>query len=199
MFTGLVAAIGRLVSVRKVGQELDLTVDLGTVASAADLGASIAISGVCCTVTARRGPNADFRLSKETLDRTWLGSATVGRQVNLEAALRAGDPLGGHIVQGHVDGVGQVAQAIDPRTGGEFSVRIPEELQKYCVAKGSIALDGVSLTVASMAGDSIGVAVIPHTAGSTTLGTMRVGQSLNIEVDILAKYIERLLPGARDG
>ena len=94
MFTGLVAATGRLVSVRKVGQELDLTVDLGPVAEAADLGASIAISGVCCTVTARRGPNADFRLSKETLDRTWLGRAKVGQLVNLEAALRAGDPLG---------------------------------------------------------------------------------------------------------
>ena len=107
MFTGLVAATGRLVSVRKVGQELDLTVDLGPVAEAADLGASIAISGVCCTVTARRGPNADFRLSKETLDRTWLGRAKVGQLVNLEAALRAGDPLGGHIVQGHVDGVGE--------------------------------------------------------------------------------------------
>ena len=198
MFTGLVAAKGRLVAARRAGSEMDLSVALGPVADAAELGASIAISGVCCTVTARRGPNADFRLSAETLARTWLGGVRVGQEVNLEAALRAGDPLGGHIVQGHVDGIGEVAQSIDARAGGEFRARIPPELMRYCVEKGSIALDGVSLTIASMDEDTVGVAVIPHTASHTTLGGMEAGQPLNIEVDVLAKYVERLLPGHRD-
>ena len=113
--------------------------------------------------------------------------------LNLEGALRAGEPLGGHLVQGHVDGVGQVAVGIDPVQGGELVARVPPQLQKYCVEKGSITLDGVSLTIAGMADDRVRIAVIPHTAAWTTLGSKRPGDPLHIEVDVIAKYVESML------
>lgn len=195
MFTGLVAARGRVTEVRKEGLELDLEVGLGPLAEAARIGDSIALSGVCCTIVRSAGGIAEFRLSSETLDRTWLGSAAPGTELNLEAALRAGDPLGGHMVQGHVDGVGEVLGGVDPKAGGELSVRVPADLAHYCVEKGSIALDGVSLTIARLDGEAITVAVIPHTVQVTTIGAWRPGQPINVEVDVLAKYVERLLAG----
>ena len=157
------------------------------------IGDSIALSGVCCTVVALADGVADFHLSRETLDRTWLGRAQPGTALNLEGALRAGEPLGGHIVQGHVDGVGRVAGAIHPEHGGDFWVEVPADLRRYCVEKGSITLDGVSLTIAGQRDHQVGIAVIPHTAANTTLGSKRVGDSLHVEVDVIAKYVERML------
>ena len=198
MFTGLVKAVGTVVEARPVAAtggaaEVDLRVDLGDLPGPFAIGDSIAISGVCCTVTELAGRTACFRLSAETLARTWLGAAGPSRAVNLETALRAGDPLGGHIVQGHVDGLGEVTGPIDPTAGGTFGVALPPELLRYCVEKGSIALDGVSLTVAALRPAGIEVAVIPHTAAATTLGAARRGDPLNVEVDVLAKYVERLV------
>ncbi|HEB52733.1 MAG TPA: riboflavin synthase, partial [bacterium] len=126
-------------------------------------------------------------------DRTWLGEARRGTRLNLEGALRAGEPLGGHIVQGHVDGLAEVERAIDPEHGGDLWVRVPGDLQKYCVAKGSVTLDGVSLTIAELREGAVRIAIIPHTAQQTTLGRAPVGSKLHVEVDVLAKYVENML------
>jgi riboflavin synthase len=194
MFTGLVQAVGTVRDQRPVPGGSRLRVDLGALASGGPfrIGDSISLSGVCCTVIGLDGAVAAFDLSAETLQRTWLGKAGSGTRLNLEAALRAGDPLGGHLVQGHVDGVGEVVSAID-RAGGELWARVPQALQRYCVEKGSITLDGVSLTIAGERDGAVGIAVIPHTAQITTLGERRAGDPLHIEVDVIAKYVEKML------
>lgn len=193
MFTGLIQAIGSVVRTQRTDSGLELWVDLGPLAARCGVGDSIALSGCCCTVVAVAERVARFHLSAETLRRTWLGSVGQGTQLNLEAALRAGDPLGGHIVQGHVDGLAVVVRPVG-REGGEWGVELPAGLERYAVAKGSIALDGVSLTVASLDAKQLVVAIIPHTASVTTIGTRAAGDRLNVEVDILAKYVEKLLP-----
>ncbi|MCR9247611.1 MAG: riboflavin synthase [bacterium] len=198
MFTGLVQTIGTVTAVQDSGDARRIDVDLGAPVATEfggtpRIGDSIALSGVCCTVVELTGHVAAFDLSAETLARTWLGQAVVGDWLNVEPALRAGDPLGGHLVQGHVDGVGEVTAAIDPAAGGEFAVRVPAELRRYCVEKGSITLDGVSLTIAGPPTDVVKIAVIPHTAAVTTLGSLPVGRAIHVEVDVLAKYVENLL------
>jgi riboflavin synthase alpha subunit len=193
MFTGLVAATGAIRAVSRTPQGLDLEVDLGQLAGTHRTGDSIALSGVCCTVIARVGAAARFQLTPETLARTWLGQVQPGRRLNLEAALRAGDPLGGHFVQGHVDDTAEVVAGVDPQQGGELVARLPAGLLRYCAVKGSLTLDGVSLTIARLRGDEVAIAVIPHTAQVTTLGSVRPGDRLHVEVDVLAKYVERLL------
>ncbi|MCB9877431.1 MAG: riboflavin synthase [Planctomycetes bacterium] len=198
MFTGLVQGVGAVTGRHEVGAELRLTVDVSALAPGAGggpfrIGDSIALSGVCCTVVELADGRATFHLSRETLERTWLGRAAAGTILNLEGALRAGEPLGGHLVQGHVDGVGEVTGAIDPRGGGELWARVPPELQRYCVEKGSITLDGVSLTIAGRRDGQVRIAVIPHTAEVTTLGRRVVGDPLHVEVDVLAKYVESML------
>ncbi len=192
MFTGIVTAIGTVAEVCKSAGKMDLTVEIGGLEEPPTVGASIALSGVCCTVTQLSDDGARFHLSEETLSRTRLGSAAAGDSLNLEPALRAGDPFGGHMVQGHVDGLAEVVRAVG-ESGGELQVRLPEDLLPYCVEKGSIALDGVSLTIASLDADRLAIAVIPHTALHTTLGGHRPGDRLHVEVDVLAKYVERLL------
>lgn len=193
MFTGLVQAIGAVVRSGSAGSGRHLAVDVAGLEVPPRRGDSIALSGVCCTVVDLQGSIAAFDLSAETLARTWLGQAVPGRRLNLEAALRAGDPLGGHLVQGHVDGVAPVTAAIDPGSGGALRVLVPEPLRRYCAEKGSITLDGVSLTIARILGGEIEIAVIPHTAQVTTLGERTVGDLVHVEVDVLAKYVERLL------
>lgn len=193
MFTGLVQAVGTVRGRQQVGGALRLQVDLAALPGALRLGDSVALSGVCCTVVAKTDGVATFDLSPETLAKTWLGKATAGDRLNLEAALRAGEPLGGHFVQGHVDGVGAVVAGIDPASGGEMWVRVPGDLQRYCVDKGSLTLDGVSLTIAERRNGELRIAVIPHTAAVTTLGGKRPGDPLHVEVDVLAKYIESML------
>lgn len=197
MFTGLIEGVGTVRATRPDGEGLSIEVDLGWLAGDLAVGASVALSGVCCTVTHLGGPaGARFWLSPETLSRTWFGHPEhglgPGRKVNLERSLRAGQPMGGHIVQGHVDGVGRVCRPV-ASAGGTWEVEVPERLLRYCVEKGSIALDGVSLTIAGMAGPRLSFAIIPHTASHTTVGASRAGEPVHVEVDILAKYVERLL------
>lgn len=193
MFTGLVEGIGEVVSTTSNTDEMELSVDLGSLGEGDAIGDSIALSGVCCTVTQVAGSVRGFVLTAETLRRTWLGALKPGQFLNIEKAMRSGDLLGGHIVQGHVDGVAEVREPVDPEQGGEMWVGLPAELAHYAVVKGSITLDGISLTIAAAKDDRIMLAIIPHTAQSTTLGQLSVGAPLNVEVDILAKYVERML------
>ena len=184
MFTGLVREVGEVVSF----EDGRLVVECGTVA---EVGDSVAIAGVCLTVVENGGGRLSFDVVPETLGRV---KPFAGR-VNVEPALRAGDPLGGHQVQGHVDGVGRVASVVSD--GDEVRVRIeaPEELLRYCVEKGSITVDGVSLTVAGVGETGLEVALIPHTLAETTLSGLATGDNVNLETDVLAKYVEKLLPG----
>ncbi len=198
MFTGLVAGQVKVLEVSASDRDTHLSVDLAGYPGSVRIGDSVALSGTCCTVAAVAGNTASFVLSEETLGRTWFGDLEPGQVLNIEAALRAGDPMGGHVVQGHVDGVGEIVTPVAP-TGGELWIRLPQDLLRYCVEKGSITVDGVSLTIAGLTGDRIMVAVIPHTAEVTTLGSLPAGSRVNIEVDILAKYVERLLAGRQLG
>lgn len=198
MFTGLVESIGRVVAVRKESGELDLEVDLGALAEGLEPGASIALAGACCTLVRTSGAVGVFRLSAETLRRTWFASLAPGQLLNVERALRAGAALGGHFVQGHVDGVGRVLTPVESTRGGELRVGLTAECMRYCVEKGSIAIDGVSLTIANMDANSVTIAVIPHTAHMTTLGSALRDTPVNVEVDILAKYVERMLRARGD-
>ncbi len=192
MFTGIVTAVGTVTQVRTDAAGAAVEVELGPLASRCAIGDSIALSGVCCTVVATAGARARFDLSPETLERSWFGALRAGARLNLEAAVRAGDPLGGHLVQGHVDAVGEVVTPVGP-DGGEWWIRIPPPYLRYCVEKGSITCDGVSLTIATIREDRLMLAIIPHTARATTLGQLPAGAPVNLEVDVLAKYVERLL------
>jgi riboflavin synthase len=182
VFTGIVREVGRVASFD--GRRL--VVDAQTTPAEGD---SIAVAGVC--LTAVDGSRLAFDVVEETLRRTTLGALEVGDRVNLEPALRAGDPLGGHLVQGHVDGVGRV------RAVGELVwIDAPAELRRYFAEKGSVTVDGVSLTVAALDADGFAVALVPHTLEVTTLGALEPGDPVNLEVDVLAKYVERLLPAS---
>jgi riboflavin synthase len=193
MFTGLVRSIGTVVECSKSGDGVDLWVQPGLGDWEPPIGASIALSGVCCTVVEATARGVLFHLSAETLRRTWLGSAAPGTRLNIEPALCAGDPLGGHIVQGHVDTVGRIEVPISAEHGGELWVQVPDDLRRFCVEKGSITIDGVSLTIAALDGPRVMIAVIPHTAQVTTLGGAPTNAPVHLEVDVLGKYVERLL------
>ena len=157
-----------------------------------ELGESVAIDGVCLTVTERGAAGFEAVAGAETLARTTLERLRSGSRVNLERALRVGDRLGGHFVQGHVDGVGTVSGRRDRGANIEIDVRAPAALARYLVEKGSVAIDGISLTVNQVAGDVFSVALIPHTATETTLASRRAGDRVNLEVDMIAKYVEKL-------
>jgi riboflavin synthase len=193
MFTGIVREVGIVRSVDGGGDGVRLAVEAPRTASQAGPGDSVSIAGVCLTVTANVDGALAFDAVPETLRRSSLGRLTAGDRVNLEPALRAGEPLGGHVVQGHVDGVGRV-QAVEPEGEGvRLVVEAPPELLRYLVEKGSVAVEGVSLTVAELADDGFAIALIPHTLAATTLGDLAPGDPVNLEVDVLAKYVERLL------
>jgi riboflavin synthase len=189
MFTGIVEERG---VVREVGTTR-LSIGCRTVTSDATEGASIAVNGACLTVVERSDEHLAFDVSEETLRRTSFSRLRAGDPVNLERPLTLSSRLGGHLVQGHVDGVGEVV-AIDLADGSSWiTIRAPERVARYLVDKGSVCVDGVSLTVASRNGTTFGVALIPHTLEVTTLGTAEVGDPLNLEVDVIAKYVEALL------
>jgi len=190
MFTGIVEERG---VVREVGTTR-LSIGCRTVTSDATEGASIAVNGACLTVVERSDEHLAFDVTEETLRRTSFSRLRAGDPVNLERPLTLSSRLGGHLVQGHVDGVGEVV-AIDLADDGSswITVRAPERVARYLVDKGSVCVDGVSLTVASRDGTTFGVALIPHTLEVTTLGTAEVGDPLNLEVDVIAKYVEALL------
>lgn len=193
MFTGIVRAVGRVREINDRGGDVELVVDCGGLdLSAAALGDSIAISGACLTVTRLEAGCCAFDVSRETLERTTLGSLRPGASVNLEPALRAGDALGGHYVTGHVDGLARMVDEVPDARSWRVRFEVPPALARYIAPKGSVTLDGVSLTVNEVEGRSFGVNLIPHTREVTTLGALQPGQPVNLEVDIIARYVERL-------
>jgi riboflavin synthase len=192
MFTGIVEERG---IVRTIGSHR-LVVGCRTVTADSDVGASIAVNGVCLTVVERSTEHLAFDLSEETLRRTSFVRLRPGHPVNLERPLTLSSRLGGHLVQGHVDGVGEVTGIERSPDGGAWlTVRAPADLRRYLVEKGSISVDGISLTVAATGDGSFSVALIPHTMDVTTLGSARVGDPVNLEVDVIAKYVGSLLDG----
>ena len=191
MFTGLVETMGNVVAAKNEGEGRRLTLDSSLIADGLSIGASVAVNGVCLTAVAVRDTQFDFEAGPETLKRTNLGDAKPGDRVNLERALKLGDRLGGHIVQGHVDAVGTISRR---ERQGEWEVvrfACPAELTTCMVPKGSIAVDGVSLTLVDVNPGEFSVALIPHTMDATTLGFKSVGATVNLEVDIFAKYIQK--------
>lgn len=190
MFTGIIIGVGKIGAVRHGAQGLSMDVDTAGAVPDPVIGESVALNGVCLTVTAARGALLTFDVSAETLRRTTFSGAAPGREVNIERALRLGDRLGGHLVQGHVDGVGTVAAVTPAGEGYELEIELPPDGVRYSVEKGSIAVDGVSLTVARKTGANIAIAIIPHTWANTTLRTARPGTAVNIEYDMMAKYVE---------
>ncbi len=193
MFTGLVEGIGRITALQPMADGLRLSATAPFDLAEVKLGDSIAVSGPCLTVVALTPSGFTVEVSPETLQRTTLASKAVGARVNLERALRLGDRLGGHIVSGHIDCVGEVVRLRQGPRHWQLTVRLPSPWSRYVIEKGSIALDGVSLTVNSVHGDEFTVNIIPHTAGQTTLTDLRVGDRLNVETDIIGKYVEKLL------
>ncbi len=194
MFTGIIEELGRVRSVDPHGAGASITIEARTVLSDATVGASISVNGCCLTVTELSTDHWVADAVPETLDRTNLGRLVAGDRVNLERPLAVGGRYGGHVVQGHVDGVGTVMNIVELDDGSwRFTFAAPPQLGQYVVEKGSIALDGISLTVASVDEAQFDVAVIPHTWAVTTLGRRRVGDTVNVETDILGKYVERLL------
>jgi riboflavin synthase len=190
MFTGIVEERGQVIE--RAGARL--TVAARVVVGDSPVGASVAVNGTCLTVVANDGVSLAFDMSDETLERTTLGSLEPGVPVNLERPVSLAARLGGHLVQGHVDGVGEVvAVAVDPDGGAEVRIAVPASLRRYVVQKGSIAVDGVSLTVAAIDAGTITIALIPHTRAVTTLGALAEAGRVNLEVDVLAKYVERLM------
>jgi riboflavin synthase len=194
VFTGIVREIGSVQQVEGGQDGVLLAVRAAGTAVGAVPGDSVAIDGVCLTVETTDGETVAFRAVPETLARTSLGRLRIGDDVNVEPALRAGEPLGGHVVQGHVDGVGTVQSVEAEGVGLRVFVEAPAAILRYCVEKGSITVDGVSLTVAELHDDAFGVALVPHTIAATTLASLVPGRPVNLEVDVLAKYVERLLP-----
>jgi riboflavin synthase alpha subunit len=191
MFTGIVRERGRVLAAEH-GNGLRLRVEAPETATAANPGDSIAVAGCCLTVTAARDGQLEFDAVPETLARTNLGRLAAGSEVNLEPALRAGEPLGGHFVQGHVDGTARVERLEPEGDGMRLELRLAPELLRYCVEKGSLALDGVSLTIAALQDDGVEIALVPFTLEHTTLSSLQPGDEANVEVDLLAKYAERL-------
>jgi riboflavin synthase len=188
VFTGIVREVGRVVSVDGGDDGLRLRIEAPETARATGIGDSVAVNGCCLTAVAVEDGRLAFDAVPETLARTSLAQLAPGAEVNVEPALRAGDPLGGHYVQGHVDGIGRVRRA------GELTwFDAPPELLRHVVEKGSIAVAGVSLTVAELDDGGFAVALVPHTLTATTLGDLRPGDAVNLETDVLAKYVERLL------
>jgi riboflavin synthase len=190
VFTGLVREVGRVVSF----DDGRLTVESSL---AAAIGDSVSVNGCCLTVVDGDRRTLAFDAVPETLARTTLARLEPGAGVNLETALRAGEPLGGHYVQGHVDGVGRVRTLEPEGEGVRLWADAPSGILRYCVEKGSIALDGVSLTIAALDDEGFAVALVPHTLAVTTLGTLEPGSAVNLEADLLAKYVERLVSPTR--
>ncbi|MBE0452453.1 MAG: riboflavin synthase [Roseovarius sp.] len=191
MFTGIITDIGRIASVARRG-DMHARIATGYDTGRIEIGASIACDGVCLTVVALGAGWFDVDISAETLSKTNLGDWAEGRRVNLERALRVGDELGGHIVSGHVDGLAEVIARRDEGESRRLTFRAPAALARFIAPKGSVALNGTSLTVNEVSGDTFGVNLIPHTQTVTTWGAVAVGDRINLEIDTLARYVARL-------
>ena len=196
MFTGIILAVGKIAAIEHKSGDCRFTIDTGKLSlKEVELGDSIAVNGVCLTAV-ERGPHyfcAD--VSNETLARTLLNSATVGAPVNLELALTPSTRMGGHIVSGHVDGIATIIEKQPDGRSFRFKFKAPDHLAKYIAEKGSICIDGISLTVNEVSGSVFGVNIVPHTLKETTLGNAAPGTRVNLEVDLLARYLERLMQG----
>src|SRR6188472_717911 len=198
MFTGIVREVGRVVSADGGESGRTLVVEAPETAASTAVGDSVSIGGVCLTAESVDAGRIRFHAVTETLRRTSLGRLAAGGEVNVEPALRAGEPLGGHVVQGHVDGLGRISSVEWEGDGLRVVVEASPEILRYCVEKGSVTVDGVSLTVAELLEDAFAVALVPHTLEATTLRDLAPGQPVNLEADVLAKYVERLVaPGLR--
>lgn len=195
MFTGIITDLGTVTSIEPAGAGTDMRLAIATAwdTDSLAIGASVSCSGCCLTVVATAEGRMEFQASRETLALTTLGSWRVGTRVNLERALRMGDELGGHIVSGHVDGLGQTLSATPEGASTRFRFRPPESLARLIAPKGSIAIDGVSLTVNEVDAEGFGVNIIPHTASVTSFGALQPGDAVNLEIDMLARYVARLL------
>jgi riboflavin synthase len=193
LFTGIIIATGRLVSIVAKGGDLELGIDAAALdAGRMSLGDSVSVQGVCLTVTRLEGPVFYADISRETLAKTTLGTLERGARVNLEPSLRAGDPLGGHLVSGHVDAVGTVTAMHADARSWRLQFELPAPLMRYVAPKGSICIDGVSLTVNEVTGQRFDVNIIPHTHAVTSLGELQIGGGVNIEIDVIARYLDRL-------
>jgi riboflavin synthase len=193
MFTGIILTKGRVTSLTERGGDLELGIDAAALEARIAIGDSICVQGVCLTVTRKQGTCFFADVSRETMAKTTLGTLKVGSNVNLEPSLRAGDPLGGHLVSGHVDAVGYLRRVDQDARSWRLEFELPPSLTRFVAAKGSICLNGVSLTVNKADRLIFDVNIIPHTHTVTTLGELRVGDEVNVEIDVIARYLEKLM------
>ena len=193
MFTGIIEEVGSVASIRKGAHSCVLTVNASRVLEDVHLGDSIATNGVCLTVTSFTSHSFSADVMHETLNRSSLGSLHIGSPVNLERAMLAGGRFGGHIVSGHIDGVGTISSIKEDDNAVWYTVEAPSSILRYIIEKGSIALDGISLTVAKVTNSNFSVSIIPHTRAQTNLASKKVGDVLNLENDLVGKYVERLM------
>lgn len=195
MFTGIIAALGQLKSLESRGGDIRLHIDPAKLdLTDVKLGDSIAVNGVCLTVVEMASRSLQFDVSQETLQRTSLGQLKTGSEANLEKALAVGDRLGGHMVSGHVDGLGEVISKTASARSWQYKIKAPAELERYIAEKGSITIDGVSLTVNGVFDGGFDINIIPHTLEETIIKHYQTGTRVNLEVDLIARYLERLLP-----
>jgi len=199
MFTGLIQALRPVANVSGRGEGLSVTIDLGELAAELKSGDSVAVNGACLTVTSLSGNLATFDIVAETISKTNLGELKVGDRVNIELPLRVGDRLGGHFVQGHVDGTGTIVDKRDAQPDVIVRIETEPELTQIMIPKGSVAVDGISLTIVEVGDGWFTIVLIPHTLEHTTLGFKRVGDRVNIEVDMIAKMVARIVGGASGG
>jgi len=193
MFTGIITALGQIEKIDASRPDIRFTISTPWDMAIFAMGASISCAGCCLTVVDKSGHNFSVDVSRETLSKTTLGKWAVGSRINLEPSLKLGDEMGGHIVSGHVDGLA-VIESITPDGGSRrIRLRVPDDLAKFIAPKGSVALDGVSLTVNEVEGSVFGINIIPHTWEATTFGRAQVGDALNMEVDLMARYVARIL------
>ncbi len=194
MFTGIIVATGRVTAIAPTSGDLELGIDAaGLDVARIAIGDSVSVQGVCLTVTRKENTCFYADVSRETLAKTTLGRLRAGSRVNLEPSLRAGDALGGHMVSGHVDAVGKLKKATEDARSWRLEFELPEGLARFVAPKGSISIDGVSLTVNNVDGRQFDVNIIPHTHAVTTLGELRAGDEVNIEIDVVARYLARLM------
>ncbi len=198
MFTGLIEEVGSVVSSAPRGAFTEIVIRAKTVLEETRIGDSIAVNGACQTVTAMSDSTFTVQAVEETIRRTTLGKLQRGSRVNLERSLRFGDRLGGHLVLGHVDGVGKIIRVSGGGDNRLISIAPPHHIVRFIAEKGSITIDGISLTVTQASEDRFGVSIIPHTLGATTLATAQSGDEVNLEADVIARYVERII-GAREG
>lgn len=198
MFTGIVQDVGRLVSREERGGDVRLVIAFDQLnPSGISIGDSICVQGCCLTAVELRDRTFAADVSRETLSLTTLGDLTPGSRINLEPSLKAGDPLGGHLVSGHIDGIAEIGAIGGDARSTRIEVAVPPALSRYIARKGSVSIDGVSLTVNEVQDVTFGINLIPHTQSVTTLGALRVGARVNLEVDQIARYVERLLADSR--